>query len=359
MPGARWTSISHYARQIIENEDLTGARLTSIQAPWWNPPSLLDGARRRWWRQPAVRAASAGRFDVVHLTDQALGHHVHRFASCPTLVTCHDAMPWLLDGYFAGRIEGAVKRTLLRHSVRGMLSASHILCVSETTALDLVRVFGFNPSRITVIPNIAAALFEPLSGSEQALRGSGIFLQPRPRILSVGHAGPYKNLEWLIRALSESSLSGATLVRVGAPLTSAHRRLASALGVEERVQELGRIDDLALAHVYNSCDVLAQPSRYEGFGVPVIEAMACGLPVVCSDGGALPEVAAGAARVVPLDSGPGGTALAQALAEVIDDAQLRADLSFSGLERAERFRAEVVLPKVGDLYRRVANSADA
>ena len=318
-----------------------------VSTPWWNPASLLDGARRRWWLQPAVRAASAGRFDVVHLTDQAFGHHVHRFSACPTLVTCHDVMPWLLDGYFANPAEGLVKRAFLRHSVREMRSATHILCVSQRTASDVARIFGIDPSHISVVPNIVAGLFEPLPDGEERLRASGIGLRPGPRILSVGHAGPYKNHEWLLRALAEATLSGATLVRVGAPLTTAQRKLASTLGVANRIQELGRIDDRALARVYNACNVFAQPSRYEGFGVPVIEAMACGLPVVCSDGGALPEVAGGAARVVPLESAPDGAALANALAEVIEDAEMRAALSTAGLARARGFRASVVLPELG------------
>ncbi|MGH2634346.1 MAG: glycosyltransferase, partial [Tepidiformaceae bacterium] len=134
------------------------------------------------------------------------------------------------------------------------------------------------------------------------------------------------------------------------------RGLASRLGVEARITQLGRVDDPTLARLYGACDVLAQPSRYEGFGIPLVEAMACGLPVVCSDGGALPEVAGGAARIVPLTAsyGDDSRAFATALAEVIENHDVRAALRTAGLERACNFRPENVMPELGRVYAALA-----
>ena len=354
LPGARWRSISRYAGEIRAHEVLTGVAMTTVEAPWWNPLSMLAGAQRRWWEQPGVGSATRGGFEVVHLTDQALGHHVDRFSSCATLVTCHDMMPWIIPRYFANRAEGIIKRKLLRHSIRGMLSADHILCVSRTTANDLVRAFNFDPERVSVVPNVIADAFQPAPEAEPRLRAEAIMLNSGPRLLTVGHNGPYKNHEWLIRAMAEPCLAGARLLRVGAQLTGKQRALATDLGVASRIDELGHVDDATLAGLYNSCSVLAQPSLYEGFGIPVVEAMACGLPVVCSDGGALPEVVGGAARIVPLESSHRGAELATALAEVIDDAVLRSSLRASGLERARRFRPTVVMPELGAVYCAIA-----
>ncbi|MGH2632690.1 MAG: glycosyltransferase family 4 protein [Tepidiformaceae bacterium] len=356
LPGPRWLSVSRYADEIFVHGGLTGASLTVVEAPWWNPASVVAGAGARWWRQTAVRGAARGDFDVVHLTDHALGHHVRRFAGAHTLVTCHDVMPWFLPGYFASRGEGLLKRGFLRRSVHGMLAADHILCVSSTTAADLVRIFDYDPARISVVPNVIDDVFEPNGAAVGELSSAGIALPGGPRILSVGHSGPYKGLELLIAALAEPSLAGAWLVRAGAPLTSAQRGLASRLGVEARITQLGRVDDPTLARLYGASDVLAQPSRYEGFGIPLVEAMACGLPVVCSDGGALPEVAGGAARIVPLTASDGddSRAFATALAEVIENHGVRAALRTAGLERACRFRPGNVMPELGRVYAALA-----
>lgn len=354
--GPRWASISRYADEIATHAALTGAQVTVAEAPWFNPTSLARGASSRWWRQRAVVDAESGVFGLVHLTDQALGHHVARFHKAATVVTCHDVMPWFLPGYFAGAAEGFVKRSFLRPSVRGMLRARHLVCVSATTAADVARLYDYDPSRITVVPNTVDDLFVP--GERTVGDDSAPFdvLPGGPRILSVGHSGPYKNLELLIEALAEDCLAGACVVRAGASLTRGQRTLASRRGVAERIIEVGRVSDPILAHLYNACDVLAQPSRYEGFGIPVVEAMACGLPVVSSDGGALPEVAAGAARIVPLARGAPGDAraFAGALAEVIDDAHLRASLRAAGLDRAQHFRPAEVMPQLGRVYASLA-----
>lgn len=337
--GARWVSISAYAGAIAANAG--GVAFETVEAPWWNPPSLLEGARERWWREPRF----ARDYDVVHLTDHALGHHVRRFRARPVVVTCHDLMPFAIEGYFGSRREAVLKRAFLRHSIAGMLRADRILAVSEYTAGEIVRLHGVDRSRISVVPNMVRPVFAPVAQAETAV---GVPLPAGPRILSVGHSRPYKNLELLIAALASPRLRGTSLVRVGGRLTASQLALARRLGVDRRIHELGRLPDAALAAAYSACHVLAQPSLAEGFGVPVVEAMACGLPVVTSDGGALPEVGAGAALVSPLSSGPEG--LASALAGIIDSPALAEELRAKGLGRAARFRPEVVLPQLFEAY---------
>jgi glycosyltransferase involved in cell wall biosynthesis len=294
----------------------------------------------------------AGEYDVVHLTDQALGHHVRRFSRQPVVVTCHDLMPFTVPRYYHNRLESVVKRGFLRHSIGGMVKADRIVAVSEYTASEIERLPQLGAERVTVVPNIVRPVFHPVDDAEAALGDAGIQLPPRPRVLSVGHAGPYKGLEFLLRALATRDLTGASLVRVGSRLTKRQRRLAASLGVISRITELGRLPDELLAAAYSACDVLAQPSIAEGFGVPVIEGMACGLPVVVSDGGALPEVVGAAGVVVPWEgaSDPGlfHARFAAAAREALVEPPGRGQL---GLGRAACFTPDVVVPRLLDVYR--------
>ena len=119
-------------------------------------------------------------------------------------------------------------------------------------------------------------------------------------------------------------------------------------GVAAGIKPSGKKD---LALIYSACDVLAQPSLGEGFGVPVVEAMACGLPVVCSDGGALPEVVGDAAVVVPLASEDFPRRLADGLALVLCEPGLASMLRARALSRAEEFRPAAVIPRLAQVYR--------
>lgn len=179
----------------------------------------------------------------------------------------------------------------------------------------------------------------PRSHAEAALSAAGIALPSAPRILSVGNDRAYKNLPALFDAVARPGLSHASIVRVGPPLSGTALRRAVQGGALRRTIQLRSLSDEQLALVYSACDVLVQPSLAEGFGIPVIEAMACGLPVVSSDGGALPEIVDGAGLIVPL----GGHDFAGRMAAAIQRAIAgREPLGEAGIARAHAFRPAVV-----------------
>lgn len=350
LAGTRWRSINAYASSLASLLESAGIEVDLAAAPWFNPPSLVKGAWGRWTRQPELARAQDGAYDVIHITDQALAHHVSRFVRwSPVVVTCHDLMPFTTPGYYRTRGEGAVKRAFLRHPTNSLRKASVVAAVSEFTGREIVSRLGSEMADVLVVPHVLRGVFTETSptDAEASLSAAGIHLPPRLRVLSVGNDRAYKNLPALFEAMAHPSLAHASLVRVGVPLRGRDRRAARAAGVLWRTLELGYLSDEHLALVYGACDVLAQPSLAEGFGVPVIEAMACGLPAIISDGGSLPEVAGEAAVVVPLSGAGFPARFALGMGAAVSQAP---QLRLEGLARVARFRPEAVLPALLDAY---------
>jgi glycosyltransferase involved in cell wall biosynthesis len=234
-------------------------------------------------------------------------------------VIVHDAS-FVHDPQWLPARAGRVLNALVPRSVA---RADLVIGVSETAAADVAASLGVHPDRIAVVPNYAAPRFRPEGpASEVAARyGLGRF------VLAVGDIGPRKNLGALAEAVSQVGAPGLQLAIVG-------RGRDSARPGGNAAHLLGHVPDEDLAALYRSAAVVCAPSLYEGFGLPLLEALACGAPVVASDGGAHPEVAGGAALLVP----PTPAGLAEGLRAALEPATAER-LSGLGPAAAGRFSA--------------------
>jgi glycosyltransferase involved in cell wall biosynthesis len=229
-----------------------------------------------------------------------------------------------------------VHTRLMRRAAR---SAAHVLTLSEHAKRRIVAVYDIPPERITVSHLAAEPIYFTRVSPEEIARVRQTYGIRSPYILSVATLHPHKNLDALIDAvvaLRQASDRDVQLVLVGLRGNAAAtlREKIRAAGIEDVAVMTGWVPDADLPPLYQAATVYVLPSRYEGFGIPVLEAMASGTPVITTTAASLPEVAGDAALLVDPDD---RAALAGALRRVLDDAALRDDLIGRGQERARRF----------------------
>jgi glycosyltransferase involved in cell wall biosynthesis len=301
------------------------------------------------------RALRNARADVFHILDHSHAGTASALPAHRTVVTCHDlvllATPRADLPMWERR---AVER--FRRQVRTMARVAAVACVSEATKRDVLRFTDVRPERIRVIPNGVAAQFHPISPPERETARRRLGVRARFVLLHVSSGGFYKNVRATLQTVSTLRAAGTdvALIRVGAPLGRDMRELADRTGIAPYVEELGHPTDSELVSIYGAADALIFPSLREGFGLPVLEAMACGTPVVTSDIDALNELLDGAGLTAP----PHDTqALAAAVDQVLTAPGVAERLRAAGLARAELFSWQRVIDDYRRLYTDVADNA--
>jgi glycosyltransferase involved in cell wall biosynthesis len=293
----------------------------------------------------------------LHLTNHHLGRY-GCFLKAPFVITVHD----LIRLFDLSRADPLIHRPnsrarfYLKLDYRGVRRAERLIAVSNTTKQDLVDHLDIEPARIDVVYHgVDREIYRP---SRRRLNG-------RPYVLFVGTEQPRKNfsrvLEAFARLKSHRSRKDIELVKIGGeghpaglfrPGTTASMKR---LGLENHVRFKGWVSEADLAAYYSGAICCVLPSLSEGFGLPVLEAMACGCPVVTTETTATGEVAADAAAYVdPLDA----DSIADAIAALIDAPGLRADLSRRGLGRAAAFSWERTALETEKVYRRLLDGQE-
>ncbi len=272
----------------------------------------------------------------------------------PTVVTFYDMIPLVHPEFFSP------SRRLLFRSTHLLASgaATRIIAVSEATKADMIRHIGVPPEKIVVIPLGVDRHFHP-QGREEIMKIRHKYGLPENYLLYVGTNKPHKNLECLVDAFQQiqNSLRSDVKLVIAGPWDKRYdgaEKMATLLGLRDRVQLIGWVEENDLPSLYSGAMVFVFPSLCEGFGLPVLEAMACGTAVVCSNRSGLSEVAGEAALLInPEDS----RQLAAEIIRVLREKDLRQELTEQGLKRAKLFTWEKTAEKTLALYHQVMNKA--
>ena len=286
---------------------------------------IAAGLRRELYYYPFGLARRAGRLgvDLVHCP----GPYSPRVTAVPLVVTVYDLLPFRYPELFTRRVV-AHMRSLGASAAR---RATHITTISQHSRSEIEELLGVPAERITVAyPGVGGA-FRPTAPDPQRLRER--FGIDGPFVLSVGTLEPRKNLVTVLDAF-ESLSADCTLVVAGASgwrNEEFDRRLERARG---RIVVTGRVSDDELVALYGAAACFAYPSLYEGFGIPPLEAMACGTPVIVSDSTSLPEVVGDAGLLVPARD---ADALAAEIDRILLSPDLAADLGARGIARSKQF----------------------
>ena len=255
----------------------------------------------------------------------------------PWVQTLHDVIPM----EFSHR-NHVVRRRMWKTRGKRMRDASRVIAISRHTADGGIRLLGLDPDMIEVVHHGVDPAFRPPESRSQP---------SPPFVLFVGGYGPHKGFAEAFAVIGQLAAEGLPhrLKVVGDAPARIARRLASAGG--DRVDVVGYVEDRDLRTLYQEADLLAMTSRYEGFGLPVLEAMASGTPVVAFDNSALPEVVGGAGLLVP----DGDTrAFARVAKRVLTEPDEWAELAAAGVERASDFSWERSIRAHADIFRDIA-----
>ncbi|MEA5448612.1 glycosyltransferase family 1 protein [Leptolyngbya sp. CCNP1308] len=270
--------------------------------------SVLNRIDKYFWRYLALPQQVSQRddIDIFHVIDHSDGHFAYslRRAQRRVVVTCHDLINFVQpENITTQALAPWVSTMIWKYAVEGICKADHVVTVSNYTANDVTKVFGLSTDHITAIHNGVESDFRPWPERGAALRQHYGLSLDTFCLLNVGSNHPRKNVITALQAVALLHQRGLPVhfLKAGADFTPAQKEFIDSKNLSDWVSYVGKPSKDQLVDLYNAADLLIAPSLYEGFGITVLEAMACGTPVVTSNATALPEVVGTAGLMAPPD----------------------------------------------------------
>lgn len=341
-------------RTVCPNWEMIGLAPQSFDR---HSRSLVIRAQKsyeRFWRFPKnVQQESA---DIFHIIDHSDAHIVRwlRKTGRPVVVTCHD----LINILYPENLQGSVRLPIVsdrlgRYSIQGMEYADAIVAVSSETAKNIDRVLNIEPDRVTIIPNAVESVFHPLPKKQsQAFRHQLNVPSDTFCLLNVGGNHPRKNLIAILKALNIIKQRGLSVQfwKISDDFTDEDKRFIQTHELEDSIKYLGYLDKPTLVQAYNGADVLIAPSFHEGFGITLLEAMACGTPVITSNVSAMPEVVDDAGILVSPNN---SQTIADAVYRLRGNPIYYQELQEKGLKRVQSFTWQKVAEQMTKVYEKL------
>ena len=369
----RWPSMDLTADMLLRH--LGGGAFPDIEAVRLRPPlvrrltrvpglggrfkaDLRDRVINRFWDYPRWLQRFRDDFDVFHVIDHSYAHLVHVLPAARTVVTCHDT-----DAFLAlvepGRTASGLPKALARRIQTGIQKAARVACVSDVTCEDLRRYRLLPDDRMVVVHNGVDPACSP-SADEAADRAIerlvGVPNDGTMDLLHVGSTIPRKRVDLLLRIVAavKEQQPRVRLLKAGGGFTDEQRALLRSLRLEGDVVTLPFLKSTELAALYRRAALVLVTSEREGFGLPVIEAMACGTPVVATDLPVLREVGGDAAVYAALGDVDGWRKAILGLLERRADVRLHDADRGKRLAQASRFRWDRHAAAMAAIYREVS-----
>ncbi len=370
-PEERWPSMDRVANELVAELQQSHADVVDLAAvcpPFASramrivrsgPTFTVDRALNRWWDYPRHLDRMASAFDVFHVVDHSYAHLVHHLPADRTVVTCHD-----LDTFRSVlRPEDEPRSALFRKATHriltGLQKAARITCDSSAVRDELLGFGVVSPERVSVAPVGVGEGFSP-AADEAADRAAARLVRSKAGAIEMLHVGSTiarKRIDALLAVCAAlvPRVPDLHLVRVGGPFTGRQQRMIHEFGLADRISVVGFLDERTLAAMYRRATLVLQPSEREGFGLPLLEAMACGTPVVASDLPVLREVGGAAVEYCPVgDTDDWGRVVSALVDERRRDPARWSARQTAGRARARCFSWSQFAMRLANIYQELA-----
>lgn len=318
---------------------------------------ILTGIKKyyeRYWHYPCK--IKKQNIDIFHIIDHSDGHLLYwlKHLPQPKIITCHDLINLTQPETFTGRsLLPIVSMKSWKIAVAGMQYADQIVTVSSHTAKDVTQHLNIPLKKITTVPNAVDAKFKPLSLQEiHSFRQNHFLANKDFCLLNVGSNNVRKNISTILKVVASLKAQNFPIHfwKVGADFNIDQKKFITTQDLANDVTYLGKPSPDELIKIYNAADVLIAPSLYEGFGLTILEAMACGTPVITSNVTSLPEVAGDAAILVkPTDL----NAIVTAIVRLQTETSYRQSFIEKGLIKAREFTWQKTATQVAQIYKQL------